>query len=54
MCGILSHTERFCPKKFGVDTESISRDCGSWLGAPSRRAAAGGRSKWLREEGDEG
>lgn len=53
VCGLLSHTERFCPKKHGVGSKSVSKDWGSWLRAPPRRSAGGSRSKWLREEGDD-
>lgn len=37
ICGMLSHTERFCKKKFEGDGVSISKEWGSWLRAPLRR-----------------
>lgn len=51
-CGLLTHTERFYKKKLEVGFEEIVKDWGSWLRSHPRRAAGGGRSKWLREEGD--
>lgn len=53
VCGMLSHTERFCKKRIEGGGDSVTRDWGSWLRAPPRRGAAQGRSKWLREEGDD-
>lgn len=54
MCGLLSHTERFCKKKLEVGSAGDVKDRGSWLRAPSRKVAGGGKSKWLREESDSG
>lgn len=51
--GVLSHTKRFCSKKFNVDVDSVKKEWGSWFRAPPRRAGGGSRSKWLKEEGDE-
>lgn len=53
LCGMLSHTERFCKKRFEGGSGSEVRGWGSWLRAPPRRGAAQGRSKWLRDEGSE-
>lgn len=53
VCGVLSHTERFCQKKLEVGREEVSKEWGHWLRAQPCRAASGSRSKWLREEGDE-
>lgn len=53
VCGLLSHTERFCSKKLGVQQHDSLREWGSWLRAPPRRAAGQERSKWLRDERDE-
>lgn len=50
-CGLLTHTERFCQKKFEGDGSLVSKEWGAWLRAPPRRNGGGGRSKWLREEG---
>lgn len=50
-CGMLTHTERFCQKKFSSQEELAEKECGAWLIAPPRRAA--GKSKWLRDDGDE-
>lgn len=48
-CGMLSHTERFCQKKFQQSSE-MEKEWGGWLRAQPRRVA--GKSKWLREDGD--
>lgn len=54
ICGLISHTKRFCKKKLEVGKEDVSKEWGQWLRAPPRRAVGGGRSKWLRENGDDG
>lgn len=51
-CGSVSHTERFCRKFLDRKDEDGTKEWGSWLRAPPRRAAGQGRSKWLRDEGD--
>lgn len=48
-CGMLTHTERYCRKFLN---EGSSKDWGSWLKAPSRRAGSQAKSRWLREEDD--
>lgn len=53
VCGLLSHTKRFCSKKLGLQQHDSPREWGSWLRAPPRRAAGQERSKWLRDERDE-
>lgn len=53
ICGMLSHTERFCKKKPVSNSGEAIREWGSWLRAPPRRAAGASKSKWLREEGDD-
>lgn len=52
ICGMLSHTERFCRKKLEGSEGEISKEWGQWLRAPPRKMTGGNRSKWLREEGD--
>lgn len=52
ICGLISHTERFCKKKLESTGGEVARDWGSWLRAPPRRAAGGIKSKWLRDEHD--
>lgn len=52
ICGMLTHTERFCKKKFDASSENVNREWGSWLRAPPRRVAGAPKSKWLREDGD--
>lgn len=53
LCGLLSHTERFCRKKLEGESATEVRGWGSWLRAPPRRGAALGRSKWLRDDSTE-
>lgn len=45
VCGLLSHTKGFCPKRLMVGNDAVSRDWGRWLRAPTRRVAGGSRSK---------
>lgn len=33
VCGLLSHTERFCHKKLEAGTEEVSKDWGPWFRA---------------------
>lgn len=49
--GLLSHTERFCQKKF-QQMEETEKEWGGWLRAQPRRVV--GKSKWLREYVDDG
>ncbi|XP_074361402.1 uncharacterized protein At4g02000-like [Apium graveolens] len=37
LCGMLTHTERFCKKKFDGEIDGLVRGWGNWLRAPSRR-----------------
>lgn len=53
ICGMLSHTEHFCKKKLDAGSELVSKEWGHWLRAPPRRVVNGGKSRWLREEGDD-
>lgn len=54
VCGLLSHTERFCKKKLEADVP-VMKGWGQWLHAQPRRGAGGSKSKWLRkEDGGEG
>lgn len=53
MCGLLSHTERFCSKKFDMQHQDSAWEWGSWLRSPPRRAAGQEKSRWLRDEKDE-
>lgn len=53
ICGMLTHTERFCRKKLDSSLGEPSKDWGSWLRAPPRRGSGQGKSKWLREDGDD-
>lgn len=52
MCGLMSHTKRFCKRKLENNSGEISKDWGNWLRAPPRRVGGASKSKWLREEGD--
>lgn len=50
ICGLISHTERFCKKKVDGEGTSEPREWGGWLRAPPRRKAGGNRSKWMRDD----
>ena len=52
ICGLFSHTERFCKKKVEITDGDITKEWGHWLHAQPRKIAGGSKSKWLREEGD--
>lgn len=49
--GLLSHTKRFCKKKFEGDGSVVPKEWGVWLRAQPKRNAGGSRSKWMRGEG---
>ncbi|XP_074336796.1 uncharacterized protein LOC141673970 [Apium graveolens] len=51
-CGMLTHTERYCRKFLSNVSEGITKEWGSWLRAPPRRAGIPAKSRWLREEDD--
>lgn len=50
ICGLLSHTERFCQKKLEAGSGEVNKEWGRWLRAQPRRAASGSRRKWLRDD----
>lgn len=52
VCGLVTHTERFCYQKYNGTTKDVVREWGPWLRAPARRAGGQDRSKFLRDERD--
>ncbi|KAM6580909.1 hypothetical protein CsatA_004683 [Cannabis sativa] len=48
ICGILGHSERFCPKLFHTPAHLIQKPYGMFLKANSRRSAEKIGAKWLR------
>lgn len=52
VCGMVTHTERFCEKKYSMSSKDEVREWGVWLRAPARRATGQDRSKFLRDERD--
>lgn len=52
ICGMVTHTERFCNKKMDRSSSEIVKEWGNWLRAPPRKAAGQERSRWLRDERD--
>lgn len=52
VCGLVTHTERFCDKKYNSTIKDEVREWGSWLRAPVRRSVGQDRSKFLRDEKD--
>lgn len=54
VCGLVTHTERFCRKTLDARNDGAVQEWGVWLRAPPRRGGGQGSSKWLREEDDAG
>lgn len=53
ICGMVTHTDRFC-RVIGANGEvGGEKEWGSWLSAPPRRVASQMQSRWLREEDDD-
>lgn len=50
VCGLLTHTERFCKRRLKNGSSFLVREWGRWLKAPPRQLAMQGRSRWLRDE----
>lgn len=53
LCGLVSHTERFCMKSQVTNAGEHVREWGGWLHALQQRVEGQEKSKWLRDEGDE-
>ncbi|CAH9086024.1 unnamed protein product [Cuscuta europaea] len=49
ICGLMSHTDRMCPKRFAFAEEG-KEEYGSWLHAGNRRGGSGRGSRWLTNE----
>lgn len=54
VCGVVTHTERFCHKSIDNRSEGRVKEWGSWLCATQCREVGQGVSKWLRDEDDIG
>ena len=52
ICGLISHTDRFCRRFLDKRSESAVKEWGVWLRVPPRRAVGQQKSKWLQEEND--
>lgn len=52
VCGLVSHTDRFCRMNISGGDERV-KEWGRWLRATPRRVAGQTQSKWLRDEGDD-
>ncbi|XP_074329726.1 uncharacterized protein LOC141667192 [Apium graveolens] len=50
ICGIIGHSERFCPKLFQQEEDIVERPYGAWLRAAPRRSVINFGAKWLRQE----
>ena len=48
-CGLLGHSDRFCPIMFETKTEDALRPYGQFMRAPDRRAPVRRGSRWLRD-----
>ncbi|KAM6586585.1 uncharacterized protein LOC115717479 [Cannabis sativa] len=51
ICGILGHSERFCPKLFETPKHEITKPYGDWMKAPFRRSTKLIGEQWLRNSG---
>uniref|UniRef100_A0A803QFT1 Reverse transcriptase domain-containing protein n=1 Tax=Cannabis sativa TaxID=3483 RepID=A0A803QFT1_CANSA len=51
ICGILGHSERFCPKLFETPEHEITKPYGDWMKAPFRRSTKLIGEQWLRNGG---
>lgn len=52
LCGLVSHSERFCRRFIDKRRTEGEKEWGRWLKAPPRRAVNQSQSRWLRDEGD--
>lgn len=53
VCGMVTHTDRFCRKFLENGGESTIKEWGAWLRAPPKKIASQTKSRWLREDGDD-
>lgn len=51
ICGLVTHTYRFCRKFLEDPGNNLVKEWGAWLHAPPRRLAGQVQSKWLRDDG---
>ena len=49
LCGLIGHTDVFCPRLFQESEQEVKAEWGAWLKAPVRRHAQV-VDKWLRDE----
>ena len=49
LCGLIGHTDVFCPSLFHESEQEVKPEWGAWLKAPVRRHAQV-VDKWLRDE----
>lgn len=52
LCGMVTHTERFCRRFIDKRGSEGEKEWGLWLKAPPRRTASQSQSRWLRDKGD--
>lgn len=52
ICGLMSHTERFCRRNIDKQSDESAKEWGAWLRAAPRRGMNQVMSKWLRDEDD--
>ncbi|XP_062104231.1 uncharacterized protein At4g02000-like [Humulus lupulus] len=48
VCGLLGHSERFCPRRFDTPEEEIVQPYGDWMRTPLRRPTKLIGAQWLR------
>ena len=49
ICGILGHSEKFCPKLFADQVEDFVRPYGAFMRAPDKRIQRQIGARWLRD-----
>lgn len=49
ICGILGHSDRFCPKLFEASGDDVVRPYGQFMRAPDRRTPLRKGTRWLRD-----
>ncbi|XP_062089022.1 uncharacterized protein LOC133795584 [Humulus lupulus] len=48
ICGLLGHSERFCPRRFDTPEDELVQPYGEWMRAPLRRQTKLIGAQWLR------
>ncbi|KAM6543198.1 hypothetical protein CsatB_007645 [Cannabis sativa] len=49
ICGIMGHSENFCPRRFDITTESLVKPYGDWMRVKPKRTSHMIGKKWLKQ-----